>query len=270
MERLQAAISKARQTREGAGAHSRRRPGSDDKILQAWQALPELALDSRLLARNRVVTLEAGRAALPFDMMRTRTMRQLQVNGWKRLAITSPGPGCGKSTLALNLAFAMARQRQLRTIVIEIDMRRPALARLLGRATGAPMRSVGDLLSGAEVFHEVALRHRGNLAIATNPGPVSNSADILLGASVREVLQQIEDSYRPDIVLFDMPPLLATDDSLAFMQHMDCALIVGAAGQTSLPEIDRCEREIAAQTEVLGVVLNKCRYGGQQAEAYAD
>lgn len=273
MERLQAAINKARQTRDGSRApvgHPRRRPGVDDKVLQAWEELPELALDIRHLARHRVVTPEAGAVALPFDMLRTRTMRQLQTNGWKRLAITSPRPGCGKSTLALNLAFALARQRQLRTIVVEVDMRRPSLARLLHRPPGGAPRSVGDLLSGGAAFREVAVRHRGNVAFATSPGPVRNSADILLGEPVEEVLREIEDSYRPDIVLFDMPPLLATDDTLAFMQHMDCALIVASAGRSSLQEIDRCEREIAAQTEVLGVALNKCRYGGQSAERYED
>ena len=41
---------------------------------------------------------------------------------------------------------------------------------------------------------------------------------------------------------------------------MDCALLVAAAGATTLREIDVCERDLAAQTNVLGVILNKCRY----------
>ena len=47
---------------------------------------------------------------------------------------------------------------------------------------------------------------------------------------------------------------------LAFAGKVDCVLLVAAAESTSIAEIDRCERELAAQTNVLGVVLNKCRY----------
>ena len=61
-------------------------------------------------------------------------------------------------------------------------------------------------------------------------------------------------------MIFDMPPMLVSDDAMAFMGQVDCVLIVAAAETTTINEIDRCERELAAQTNVLGVVLNKCRY----------
>ena len=49
----------------------------------------------------------------------------MSMQGWKRLAVTSPGPGCGKSTVTMNLAFALARQPDIRTLVIDLDLRRP-------------------------------------------------------------------------------------------------------------------------------------------------
>ena len=61
-------------------------------------------------------------------------------------------------------------------------------------------------------------------------------------------------------MIFDMPPLLVGDDALAFIGHVDCVLLVAAAETTTIKEIDTCERELAAHTNVLGVVLNKCRY----------
>jgi len=65
-------------------------------------------------------------------------------------------------------------------------------------------------------------------------------------------------------VLFDMPPLLAGDDALAFIGHVDCVLLVAAAETSTIEEVDTCERELAAHTNVLGVVLNKCRYPDRQ------
>jgi Mrp family chromosome partitioning ATPase len=44
---------------------------------------------------------------------------------------------------------------------------------------------------------------------------------------------------------------------------VDAAIIVAAAGQTTVDQIDACERELAARTNVVGVVLNRCRYMGQ-------
>jgi Mrp family chromosome partitioning ATPase len=65
-------------------------------------------------------------------------------------------------------------------------------------------------------------------------------------------------------MLFDMPPLLVNDDTIGFLRHVDCAMVVAAAEHTSVKEIDECERELASHTNVLGVVLNKCRFTGRK------
>ena len=57
-----------------------------------------------------------------------------------------------------------------------------------------------------------------------------------------------------------MPPMLMSDDAMAFLPHVDCVLLVAAAEKSRLDEVDKCEQELAEQTNVLGVVLNKCRY----------
>jgi len=54
--------------------------------------------------------------------------------------------------------------------------------------------------------------------------------------------------------------MLVTDDMMAFAGEVDCVLLVAAAEASTIKEVDTCERELAAQTNVLGVVLNKCRY----------
>jgi len=61
-------------------------------------------------------------------------------------------------------------------------------------------------------------------------------------------------------VIFDLPPMLAGDDVMAFAGQLDCVLLLAAAETTKAKEVDVCERNLASQTNVLGVVLNKCRY----------
>ncbi|CUH80863.1 Tyrosine-protein kinase ptk [Tritonibacter multivorans] len=265
MERLQAAIEKAQSDKLGRG-RSPLRAGSSQEVEGRWQQLPELRLDHKAMQRNRIYAAEANQAAIAFDMLRTRTLRHMQQNGWTRLAITSPTPACGKSTLALNLAFAMARQPNTRTVQIEVDLRQPSQRRLLGANAGGQRalpdtghKTLEPLFDGSKPFGEIAHRYGKGLALATNSHGIHNASDLLLGSEVGNVLQKVEEDYQPDIMIFDLPPMMVNDDTMAFQKHVDCVLLIAAAEQTSVAEIDHCERELASQTNVLGVVVNKCK-----------
>jgi protein-tyrosine kinase len=52
---------------------------------------------------------------------------------------------------------------------------------------------------------------------------------------------------------------------MAFAAKVDCVLIIAVAEQTTTKEVDICEQELARQTNVMGVVLNECRYMGREA-----
>ena len=271
MEKIQAAIAKARATRSGtadedrpasapakAAASAPETPIGDGASGDRWAALPEFTPDPRLVMRNHLVAIKGGRAAMAFDMMRTRLIQQIQANGWRRVAITSPGPDCGKSTVALNLGFSLARQPELRTVLAEADLRRPTIAAMLGLRRP---HSFASVLAGAP-FGDHAMRHGSNLAIASNHGPSRNPAELFHSSAAGPALDRIEAEFAPDVMVFDMPPMLASDDVMAFMRHVDCVLLIAAAGTTTIAEIDSCERELAGQTNVMGVVLNKSRYTG--------
>ena len=149
----------------------------------------------------------------------------------------------------------------MRTILMELDLRRPSLAATLG-ITGAG--SFSQVLQGRAGFGDAAYRYGDGLAIAPNAGPVRNPAELLHGSSVPTALALIEANYAPDVMLFDMPPMLVSDDAMVLMGQVDAVLLVAAAETTTVKEIDACERELASQTNVMGVVLNKCRYMGPE------
>ncbi len=109
-------------------------------------------------------------------------------------------------------------------------------------------------------FEDVAVRMGDNLALGMNATPARHPAELLQSAATRETLDSIERRWQPDIMLFDMSPMLASDDNVGFLGNVDCALLVAAAESTTLSNIDLCEKELAQLTNVLGVVLNKCRY----------
>lgn len=273
MEKIQAAIERARAERAELGAAAARQPAAPGTASPgiaeapapgpeaAWAALQPFTADPARMAAHRIVSFQGGRGAVTFDVMRTKVLQQMRANNWRRLAITSPTQGCGKSTIALNLGFSLARQPDIRTIVAELDLRRPSLSEMLGVSGKA---SLSQVLEGQADFADVALCHGGNLALATNQRPVRNPAELLHSAGVPAALAAIEAKYQPDILLFDMPPMLVSDDAMAFVGQVDAVLLIGGAEATTIKEIDTCERELATQTNVMGVVLNKCRYMGQE------
>jgi|TARA_R110002124_G_scaffold101038_3_gene248413 protein-tyrosine kinase len=273
MEKIQSALAKARTEREGKAPaaspmrkpapqmQTRANPATSTAITEAWQALPQLELNNKYLKRHRIMALEGGREATDIDMMRTRVLQQMRDNGWRRLAITSPTAACGKSTIAMNLALSLQRQADLRTVLMEMDLRRPSLARIAGITRDI---SFADVLNGTESFAQNAMRYGDNLALSCNQRPWKNPAELLGSKQIPDVIAAIEEAYEPDVMLFDTPPMLATDDMMAFARHMDCVLLVAGAESTTTKEIDMCERDLASQTNVMGVVLNKCRYMGAE------
>lgn len=263
MEKIQSAIAKARAQRASQLDTPLQRPSvsappEQDRGDAAWNALPSAELSLRRLRAQRIVTLDRNREAAEFDKLRTRMLQQMQANNWRRLAITSPGPASGKSTIALNLGFSLSRQSSSRTIICEMDLRRPSLRKITGLKTD---RDIVEVLNGNAPFADHALRLRPNLAIGVANSPVTMSAELLQDARLGTVLDQIETTYDPTLMIFDMPPLQISDDMMAFADKVDCVMIVAAAESTKIPELDVCEREIANVTNVLGIVLNKCRYG---------
>jgi len=277
VEKIQEALAKARARREAAtgmqqasyaapspvqtnGTQADVPTAPDDlsdRIDARWTALPEFIPAPALLKRNKVMTASGGKAAADFDTIRTRLLQMQRANGWKRIAVTSPGPGCGKSTLVLNLAFSLARQRDQRTIVCEMDLRRPTLTKMMGHKGGHDFSAV---LEGKDSFEHNAFRAAPNLIFATNSTQVRNPSELLQGQGTARALDDITARYAPTVILFDLPPMLAVDDAMAFIARVDAVILVAAAEQTSIKQIDLCEREIASQTNVMGVVLNKCRY----------
>ena len=76
--------------------------------------------------------------------------------------------------------------------------------------------------------------------------------------------------YRPNVVIFDLPPMLTSDDVLAFLPNVDGLLLVVGGGATKASEIEECERLMAEHTNFLGVVLNKAEDGGTATYRYED
>lgn len=276
MERIQAAIQKAKEARGTtpvAADDGVFTPSTPDRTAAApassgpaWEVLPAFDPDPELMARHRIVTFaDADPAHATFDMLRTKVLRAMRQNGWTSLGITSPTAGCGKTMTSLNLAFSLAHQPDLRTVLVDLDLRRPAVARELGLDVA---QSMAGVLQGTRAVAENFVRYGENLAIGTNAAPVRNSSELLLNAATARGVTSLKAAFAPDVLLYDLPPMLMSDDTMAFLPHLDCVLLVAGAGKTSLEDVESCENDLREQTNLLGVTLNMCRYMGESYGYY--
>lgn len=263
MEKLQAAVEKARNARnQDPDGSQNARPAagpagtprkSADRQQDLWSALKPFDIVEERLLERRIVTREAGPSSAPFDILRTKILLQMRQNGWKRLAITSPMPNSGKTTVACNLALGTGRQKDLRTILMDMDLRDPSVDSFFG---ATPPYGMSELLTGQVDFCDQALLLGDNVACSMAQRAESDPARLLLAEETTEVINRIDATYAPDLMIFDLPSMLVNDDTRAFLKNVDCALIVARANFTRYSQFDACEREIGEQTNVLGTVLN--------------
>src|SRR3569623_2360490 len=223
-----------------------------------WAAMRELAIDHKRMTRNRNVALErTDPAHLAFDMMRTKARKSARQDKWATLAITAPTSGCGKSTIALILAISLAKQPELRVVLMDLDLRHPRLAQILGHK---PQFTTQDFLRAECLIEECFVRIGENLAVGASPEAAPHPAELLQDGRTAWSLKRLRQTLRPDIVIYNVPPLLVSDDCSGFLANVDVAMLVVAAEGSTISEIDVCERQLSDEAKLLGVVLNKCRY----------
>lgn len=285
VERLRTAIEKARTDRAAAGAvpanaradlsanpPAQPAPSHEGAPLghenSPWLRLEEITLNPRQLLRERIVALDRSDPShFAFDALRTQLLKTLRDNEWSRVAITSPRKGCGKTTVAANLAFSLARQPETGSMLIDLDLRMPQLAPRLGQRT---RHDIEPFLAGKVPPEKFLRRVGGNLAIGLNTQHVRNSAELVQSRRAAAALDATWDLFRPDIVLFDMPPMLTCDDVLAFLPNVDGVLLVIGGGETKADEIEECERLMSGHTNFLGVVLNKAEDADPDSGYYVE
>ncbi len=229
---------------------------------EIWGQLGSIPVDPAHLERNLIIT--AGRhdpAHGAFDVLRTRLVQTLYENDWKRVAITSPTRDCGKTFTSVNLAISMSRYETNRTVLMDMDMRNPSVAQVLGATNPG---SMGDFLQGSahpsSFFKRLgrnALNIGANLAVGLNDRIEPYAAELMQDPHADAAFQRMMDVLAPDVVLYDLPPALAFDDVIAFKKHYDGVLMVIGGGTTTAEEIHESMRRIGEEVPLLGVVLNQ-------------
>ncbi len=180
----------------------------------------------------------------------------------KIIVITSSVPEEGKTTVSFNLACALAQVK--RVLLIDADMRRPKIGRLIGRAADAP--GLSHLVSGVALASECVVKHdQGGFYVCTAGFVPPNPLELLSSDKFAEVLEKLREAF--DVILIDSPPVQLVSDAIVLSQLASTVIYVVKADSTPYPLARSGIRRLAmANAPLLGVVLNQLDL--ERAEKY--
>jgi capsular exopolysaccharide synthesis family protein len=266
MGRIQEALQKSKNLSNGTPDSKPRPRRADSRQATHVSGLPPVLLhecakpvhlDADALHDNRVVfgSHPVG-PQTSYKMLRTRMLHRVTSNNWHRIAITSARAGAGKTLTTVNTAISLAREQNQRVILVDLDLRRPTVAKILGIEHEF---GIIDYLTGNASMEQIVVKpHTDRLMVIPNFEESENSSELLSSAKMAEFVDIVSKEQNSTIVLFDLPPLLEADDFLAFSPLADAVLLVVAESETRQADVSRC-MELMANFEILGLILNKSR-----------
>lgn len=167
------------------------------------------------------------------------------------IVFTSAVPAEGKTTTAVNVALALAEDRDRRTLLIDADLRRPAVTRYL---TPEPTLGFSEVLTGeAPLEHALIEIKSARLTVLPAGAPSQNPLELLQSDYLASVFAELRRRF--DRIVVDTPPTVPFTDAAVLNAVADGAVLVVRAGTTTRPLIARARASLA-QSTLLGVVLN--------------
>jgi capsular exopolysaccharide synthesis family protein len=185
------------------------------------------------------------------DGVRTVLLHEADRESYRVLMVTSAGPREGKTTLASHLAISIAATGR-RTLLIDGDLRRPVLHRLLEVEQGP---GLCEVLLGLDPFEAIRLSSVPNLSLLP-AGQVSRPVIQALGQDkLAPILERLRAEY--EFILIDSSPVLLVNDALLMGQHVDGVLLSIRPHTSQLPKVHAAyERLAAVHIRTVGMVYN--------------
>jgi capsular exopolysaccharide synthesis family protein len=180
--------------------------------------------------------------------------------------ITSAVPGDGKTFTSTNFAATLAQQ-DFRTLLIDADLRKPSVSKLLFNDNLKP--GLSEVLLGTATKEQAIIPTKiEKLWVMPAGGIAPNPSELLAQPRFRELLDTLKGEY--DRIVIDSSPVLAVRDPLLLAPHVDACCLIVRAGHSPAKASAQAVRLLAeANAPAAGIVLNAVRQGSGAYYAYA-
>jgi capsular exopolysaccharide synthesis family protein len=197
-----------------------------------------LPINNKALEDKRII---AGMYHHPqsavFRMLRTQVLRKMRENNFQTLAISSPTASEGKSLVACNLAVAIAMELNQTVLLVDMDLRNPSLTDYFSLEEQVGLKNYLEKdLSLEDVLINPGIER---LVILPGQGRAEDSAELISSPKMAELVDELKHKYESRMIIFDVPPVLQTDDVILASDYFDATLLVLEDGKNKEVEIKK-------------------------------
>ena len=186
-----------------------------------------------------------------FKSLRASIMLSSSDSPPKTILITSMAPKDGKTTIASNLAMAIAGSGS-KVLIIDCDLRRPMLHQVFGLEN---KKGLSTFISGTSGISIIRDGLPENLSIIPS-GPIPpNPSELMISKRLKDLIRSLKNKY--DFIIFDTPPIISVSDTLIISKIVDASLIVTRFGKTTYEMMNHGMKQLAGiEAKVIGTVIN--------------
>lgn len=225
-------------------------------------------VSEEVLEKNRVISSGSNKMFVDiYRVLRTRVLHRLKQNNWKVIGVTSARPAEGKTLTAINLGISIAMEPNYSVLLVDADLRRPGVHQAFGIT---PDYGLSDYLTSDIPVEELFINPGIESFVVlpcTKPSPTSS--ELLTSPKMVNLLGELKSRYTSRLVIFNLPPLLMSDDVAALSPFLDAVLMVVEDGKTRSDDLSK-SLELLEGVNLLGTVLNKCKSIGHGHQYYKE
>lgn len=225
-------------------------------------------MGARALREKRILAPFIGNyEADVFRTLRTLVTKRLAERGARTIGICSARESEGKSLVAVNLAISLSLVVNRTVLLVELDFRAPHFHKTFGIDA---KKGLTDVLRGKAAISE-CLVDIGYERLTVLPAreALTRSSEAIASPAMAALARELRERYSDRLVVYDLPPILLSDDFLAFMDHLETYLFVAGEGRTARSEIERA-LSLLDPEKMLGTVLNAARTDIEIPKYYDD
>ncbi|MEP7370949.1 MAG: XrtA-associated tyrosine autokinase [Nitrosospira sp.] len=242
-----------------------RRSPSPDPVSRPASTSKRITLNLAKMHQYGIVTPDQGRTQVAEQFRVIK--RPLLTNAFNKgagmikngnlIMVTSALAGEGKSFCTVNLAMSIAMEMDRRVLLVDADVARPTVPKILGLGTE---RGLMDILLDEELdLAEVLIKTNiEKLTLLTAGTRHSHSTELLASQSMGNLLKELAQRYADRVVIFDSPPLLLTSEARVLASQMGQIVLVVEAETTSQETVKETLRQIES-CDVVNLIYNKAR-----------